>query len=76
MDIQRIGKLFVLECETLEVAHFGGEAGQHEDVPVDGSIWHARFGHISTKRMKNIRNYVTGQYKEKIRYGLGRVRKL
>nr|CCA15903.1 putative polyprotein [Albugo laibachii Nc14] len=35
VEIQRIGKLFVLECKTLEVAHFGGEAGQHEDVPVD-----------------------------------------
>nr|CCA15711.1 putative polyprotein [Albugo laibachii Nc14] len=35
VEIQRIGKLFVLECETLEVEHFGEEAGQHEDVPVD-----------------------------------------
>ena len=41
VEIQRIGKLFVLECKTLEVAHFGGKAGQHEDVPVDESIWHA-----------------------------------
>nr|CCA26486.1 putative polyprotein [Albugo laibachii Nc14] len=60
VEIQCIGKLFVLECKTLEVAHFGGEAGQHEDVPVDESIWHARFGHISTKRRRNLKNYVVG----------------
>ena len=60
VEIQRIGKLFVLECETLEVAHFGGEAGQYEDIPVDESIWHARIGHISTKRMRNMKNYVVG----------------
>nr|CCA18866.1 putative polyprotein [Albugo laibachii Nc14] len=35
VEIQRIGKLFVFKCETLEVAHFGGEAGRNEDVPVD-----------------------------------------
>nr|CCA28312.1 putative polyprotein [Albugo laibachii Nc14] len=60
VEIQRIGKLFALEYETLEVVHFREEAGQHEDVPVDESIWHARFGHISTKRMKNMKNYVVG----------------
>nr|CCA19879.1 putative polyprotein [Albugo laibachii Nc14] len=64
VEIQRIGKLFVLECKTLEVAHFGGKAGQHEDVPVDDpvdeSIWQASFDQISTKRMRNMKNYVVG----------------
>nr|CCA18093.1 putative polyprotein [Albugo laibachii Nc14] len=60
VERQRMRKLFVLECKTLEVAHFGEEAGQHEGVPVDESIWHARFGHISTKRMRNMKNYVVG----------------
>nr|CCA23551.1 putative polyprotein [Albugo laibachii Nc14] len=60
VEIQRIGKLFVLECKTLEVAPFGGEAGYHGDVLVDESIWHARFGYISTKRMRNMKNYVVG----------------
>nr|CCA17200.1 putative polyprotein [Albugo laibachii Nc14] len=60
VEIQLIGNLFLLECETLEVAHFGGRAGQHEDIPVDESNWHARFDHISTERMGSMKNYVTG----------------
>nr|CCA16746.1 putative polyprotein [Albugo laibachii Nc14] len=60
VTIRALWKFNGLESFSFLIAHFGGEAGEHGDVPGDESIWHARFGHISTKRMRNMKNYVVG----------------
>lgn len=58
-QVTRKGKLFVLECDTLESANRSEEVGSRAK-PVSPSIWHARLGHLPMKAMNNLNKCVEG----------------
>nr|CCA27886.1 putative polyprotein [Albugo laibachii Nc14] len=53
------GKLFVLECDTLESARASEEMGS-EAKAMSPDIWHARLGHLPMKSMKTLEKCVRG----------------
>ena len=52
-QVTQKGKLFVLECDTLESANVSQEVGGGAK-SVSSSVWHARLGHLPMKTMKNL----------------------
>lgn len=58
-QVTRKGKLFMMECDTLECANVSEEVGNGAK-PMSPSVWHARLGRLPMKAMNNLNKCVKG----------------